>query len=208
MNQFDAAAVTWDQQARHHERAELLAKSLRDLGVLNPKARVFEYGCGTGLLSMKIASEVKELVAADSSTGMIKEMQEKLNAPEYRQGMKNVKAVLLDLEKDEPLESGYDVILTSMTLHHVKDLQAVLKKCYQMTNNGGRFCIADLDEEDGSFHRTESVPHNGFCRKALSKCLREAGYSHTDSRALMTLYRETPDGEENEFTVFLLTAYK
>lgn len=206
VDRFDAVATTWDQQARHQERAELLAGSLRDLGAVFHDARVLEYGCGTGLLSLSLAPHVKDIVAADRSSAMLDQLKNKLSTGGAAH---NVRPVYLDLENDPPLPERFDLILTSMTLHHVRDIGSVLGKCFRMTADGGRFCIADLDEEDGSFHaQQEPVPHNGFNRKALSELLRKAGFRRTESRALMTIHKQVPSGTEQEFSVFLMTAFR
>ncbi len=66
-----------------------------------------------------------------------------------------------------------------MTLHHIPDLQPVLRAFASLLSEGGHLCIVDLESEDGSFH--ENNPdfhgHNGFSRSGLAALLKRVGFS-------------------------------
>jgi hypothetical protein len=55
---FDELALTWDNDPRRAERAKVVAeeiiKAIPDLD----KMQGFEYGCGTGLLSLNLQSHM------------------------------------------------------------------------------------------------------------------------------------------------------
>lgn len=46
-----------------------------------------------------------------------------------------------------------------------------------MLNPGGYLCIADLEEEDGSFHEGKETVHNGLDPSFLARILSEKGFS-------------------------------
>ncbi|NIV32583.1 MAG: methyltransferase domain-containing protein, partial [Anaerolineae bacterium] len=67
------------------------------------------------------------------------------------------------------LERQFDLIVSAMALHHVEDTERLLQRFHQHLSPGGGIALADLDQEDGSFHppEVEGVFHDGFDRTAL-----------------------------------------
>ena len=60
-----------------------------------------------------------------------------------------------------------------MVLHHVNDIEKIIGKFYRLLNPGGYLAIADLYEEDGSFHGDGFTGHKGFNMDSLSGILRK-----------------------------------
>jgi len=55
-----------------------------------------------------------------------------------------------------------------MTLHHIEEPARLLKRFYDLLLPGGILGIADLDMEDGAFHKDNTgVVHFGFERMQL-----------------------------------------
>ncbi|MDY8134276.1 class I SAM-dependent methyltransferase [Aquimarina sp. 2201CG5-10] len=70
----------------------------------------------------------------------------------------------------EKLNEKFDSIISSMTLHHINNVDELFKTFYTLLNDKGTIAIADLDTEDGSFHTTDTgVFHHGFDRKEFKK---------------------------------------
>ena len=69
-----------------------------------------------------------------------------------RLNLANVKARHLDLDKGDELTGSYHLITSSMTLHHIREIQPLLNRFYEITAPSGHLCIADLDPDDGQFH--------------------------------------------------------
>ncbi len=93
-----------------------------------------------------------------------------------------------------------------MALHHVEDLDALLRGVADLLVEGGRLAIADLDEDpEDAFHaeRADFEGHHGFDRHRLAEQLARAGFADVASVAATTI----PKGER-EFGVFLCTATK
>ena len=78
---------------------------------------VRDYGAGTGLVSLALRQRVSRVLAADSSHGMLDVLGGKIRAA----GIANIQPVFLDLEDPARTPPTVDAIVSSMTLHHVRD---------------------------------------------------------------------------------------
>lgn len=162
---FDAASLTWDDNPHRRALTARIAESIREAVPMQASWDVLEYGCGTAALSVLLAQSVRHITAADSSKGMIEQTRQKLQA---LPGLP-VTPVLLDLEKDPPLDRRFDLIAMAMVLHHVEDIRGLFGQLATMLRPGGWMAIADLCIEDGSFHSPDRVPHNGFAPETLAQ---------------------------------------
>jgi ubiquinone/menaquinone biosynthesis C-methylase UbiE len=171
---FDARARTWDADAAKGERARRVAELILRDARLRSDARVLEYGCGTGLLGFALRPHVGAITLADTSREMLAVAREKIAA----MGAKNATTVELDLTAGPLPAARYDLVCTLLTLHHIADVDAILNRFHMLLSPGGTVCIADLDEEDGSFHVPGAVAHNGFDRAELAGRLQRAGFEN------------------------------
>jgi len=133
-----------------------------------------EYGCGTGLLSFALQPFLGSITLADSSSGMLEVLQEKIDA----NAITNMKRILLDLVKDLLPTEKFDLIYTLMALHHITDTQSILGKFHSMLKPGGILCISDLDKEDGTFHTYDFHGHHGFDRQEFLEMLVMTGFKN------------------------------
>jgi len=159
---FDEHANTWDDLPRRVELAKSVVK--HSLKYLNPEFRVLEFGCGTGLVGLNLFPYIKELTGIDTSEKMV----EKFNEKAKRFNL-NAKGYVKDIfETDET----FDLAISSMTIHHIKDIGNLSKKLSKITK---RAIIADLVKEDGSFHTrgNEGVWHFGFDKEELKEAFKD-----------------------------------
>ncbi len=104
------------------------------------------------------------------------------------------------------IEGTYDVAWSSMALHHVPDLDGLLRALAGLLADGGRLAIADLDRDpDGAFHadKVDFDGHHGFDRQHLAAQLERAGFSDIGFADATTILKN-----DREFGVFLCTATK
>jgi len=174
MIDFDAKAQGWDEVPGRKERADAVAKAMRKEVRLASNMTAMEYGCGTGLLSFALQPFLGQIILADSSPGMLEVVKEKIAASKA----KNMAPLLLDLSADPLPSQRFDLIYTLMTLHHVPDTLGILQKFQALLRPSGILCIADLDKEDGTFHRDEFHGHHGFDRGELTGLMVRAGFEH------------------------------
>ena len=197
-NRFDEAAATWDDNPRRRQLSEAIAQAIQQAVPLQKDWRVLEYGCGTATLGFLLAPHVREVVAADASAGMIEQVRRKLSqSPPV-----NLTPMLLDLSQQPAPTERFDLIVTAMAMHHVEDVQQVLTRLGDMLTDNGWLAVADLCQEDGSFHEDITVPHNGFAPDVLAGTVAQC-ISRTDCRWQIV---HTVAKNNRQFDIFLLTA--
>jgi 2-polyprenyl-3-methyl-5-hydroxy-6-metoxy-1,4-benzoquinol methylase len=174
MGTFDSRAREWDKPDRIKMAANICLCMVSALS-LNKKMTAIDFGAGTGLITLELAKKLKSITALDGSQGMINEINEKVRHGEIT----NVRAVLFDIEKDRVEIEPADVIISSMAMHHVGDIDIFSGRIYKMLKPGGQIAIADLEKEDGTFHKagmSTGVKHNGFDRDALGEIFKQNGF--------------------------------
>jgi ubiquinone/menaquinone biosynthesis C-methylase UbiE len=170
---FDARAATWDDDPAKVERAQAIADAIVRSVPLTGAMHAIEYGCGTGLLSFLLRARLGEITLVDVSDGMLAVAAGKIAAANDA----SMRTVKLDLLVDPMPVARYDIIYSAMTLHHVPDTDAILRRFHRVLAANGLLCIADLDTEDGSFHGAGFDGHPGFDRARLGAQAREAGFA-------------------------------
>jgi ubiquinone/menaquinone biosynthesis C-methylase UbiE len=197
-HRFDQAASTWDEDPARVGLARAVAEEiLRRLGQTS-NMDVLDFGCGTGLLTLALQSHVRSVTGADSSAGMLGVLEQKVRET----GLASVRPYLLDGAHPLASAGSFDLITSSMTLHHVSDLPALFSTFRSLVRPGGRVALADLDKEDGTFHKPEitDVHHLGFERGDIRKLLAAAGFGDLQDATAFVHRRN-----EREYPVFLVT---
>lgn len=195
---FEEKAKDWDANERRTNLSRAIGNTILEQVALNERMTVMDFGAGTGLVSGAIAPRVRRIVAVDTSQAML----EKLAAKAELQG--KVDIFCRDIT-ESPLEDRFDLVVSAMTLHHVKDIPALFQTFAQHLNTGGTVALADLDKEDGSFHPqgTEGVFHSGFDRDELRRTMQNNGFEKVEFVTAHTI-----NGDRGDFPVFLVTARK
>ena len=179
-----------------------VARAVEAAGHLSPGMSAVDVGGGTGRLSILLADLVGSVVVTDPSAGMVQVARQRIEAAGLGD---RLRAVQIDLTTDR-LEGVYDVVWSSMAFHHVQDLDGLLRSVAGLLVDGGRLCIADLDEDpDGAFHadKVDFDGHDGFDRQRLAEQLVRAGFADVDFVDATTIVKD-----DREFGVFLCTATK
>ncbi|MFN8095274.1 MAG: class I SAM-dependent methyltransferase [Vicinamibacteria bacterium] len=199
-NRFDEIASTWDEEPRRLEMATSIAAAIRRAVPLSPALAVLDFGCGTGLVTLALQPYVGRVTGADTSEGMLGQLRRKIEA----RGLGNVEAVRLDASSADLSEGAYDLVVSSMALHHVEDTAALFRQLHGLLRPGGRVALADLDREDGSFHEdARGVFHLGFDRAAIGAGLSAAGFASVAIETA-TVTRKN----DLEYPIFLATGRK
>jgi len=202
---FDKEAAAWDENPGRVKLANDVADAIIREAQPSSTMDALDYGCGTGLVTLRIQPLVKSIVGADSSTGMLGMLKLKTE----KQQITNVQTRLVDFEHGGTLAGKFHLVVSSMTLHHVQDTALLFKQWYELLLPGGVLAVADLDTEDGSFHGDNTgVRHLGFDRRHLGALLRNAGFSSVRDTTAATMVREVAGGGSRSFPVFLLIAGK
>jgi len=197
MSTFDNRAKDWDKKDIRVDGAKVIANAIEKKIHLKKDMEIIDFGVGTGLLGFEIAKKVKQVYGVDTSQGMITTLQEK-NTKELH---------IIPIHQDiinEPLTQKFDGLVSSMTLHHVRELESFFTTIYQTLKDNAFIAIADLEKEDGTFHSdNRGVHHFGFDEKELRKIIHKSGFKDIEIETINTI--EKPHGA---FNIFLLTAKK
>jgi len=197
MSHFDKRAQSWDNGDIRVNGASVIAKAIEKKITLTKEMKIIDFGVGTGLLGFEIAKSVKKVYGVDTSVKMLEKLKEK------NSNTLNIKAIHQDI-LEEPLKDTYDGLVSSMTLHHIKELKSFFSTIYKNLNTEGFLAIADLEKEDGTFHSDNSgVYHFGFDKEELCKIVKECGFKNIYFENINTINKPQKD-----FGVFLLTATK
>ncbi len=201
MNHFDNRARDWDKEKMHLDRSQAIAAELLKAIPVKAGMRALEDGAGTGILSFLLKDRFSEITMMDSSREMVNVTQEKIQAA----ASKNMKALFIDLEKDD-FKGEFDIIYNQMALHHVSNVDSIIGKFHSLLSKDGYLAIADLNKEDGSFHGEGFQGHNGFDVEELSSMLKKHGFSNIAHRQCYILKKNIESGELRDFPIFLMTA--
>jgi predicted TPR repeat methyltransferase len=184
---FDDKAATWDDDPDKVERAKDVARGVLAAVPTSREARVLEYGAGTGLVTQALHDRVGPVTLADNSPGMRAVLQEKIAAGALPEG---ARVWDLDLEGQPAPDERFDLVVSSMVMHHVGDLPTVLAGFARLLDARGHLCLADLDSEDGSFHTYEFGGHHGFDRDEVAAALEAAGFTRVTVGDCTEIHRD------------------
>mgnify|MGYP000101617332 CR=1 FL=1 len=163
---WDDYAGEWDINPDAIKYAQLAFESLtkhHNFSGLN----VLDFGCGTGLLSEKIAGLAASVVAVDSSSKMIDILKHKK--------LSKVKALACEISEESIhtnpiLKSGFDLILASSVCAFLPDFKKTLSDLKSLLNPGGVFIQWD-------WMCSENQPDFGFNSELITNAYAKVGLS-------------------------------
>jgi len=130
---WDSRAEAYDDRVMQTFTEAYRLTSEAILEVVNPSSNVLEMGCGTGIVTVEIAPNVREMTGIDISPKMIARAQEKAR----RQNLKNVTFKVLDASELPFPDHAFDVILLPNLLHLVPQPEKVIKESRRLLKPGG-----------------------------------------------------------------------
>lgn len=150
---WDKSAKNWEMEPATARFAEKAFEQLENIiNVTN--LRVFDFGCGTGLLSQKIAPLAKDIVALDSSEAMIEELDKKM--------LPNVEPVVDLLSRgliaQHPAFRGqFDCVIASSVCGFLDDFEEAAELIYSLLEDEGVFVHWDWLAESSKDGLTENT---------------------------------------------------
>jgi len=202
-NRFDLQAAEWDNNPGRAALAKTIAAAMLKAVPCEITWRALDCGAGTGLLTLNLLPHVAEIYATDSSSGMLEQLRKKIAAA----SLENVRTLLWDADSAPCPERGFDLVCSSMVLHHLRDVSAALQRMVAALRPDGWLAVADLETEDGSFHPDPSgVHHLGFAPESIARWLAAAGCTDINTRTAHTLIKPDAGGRERTYPIFLATA--
>lgn len=198
IDRFAHKASSYEQNQSRVDNVKNIANSILDAVKFDSSMHILDFGSGTGLLLERVAPHVGKITAVDISCSMNAQLHAKRNDL-----VCEIEIIEADLEASD-LNGEFDGIVSSMTMHHIQNIEAMFGKFYSMIKRGGFIAISDLDLEDGSFHTEDTgVYHFGFDRSDFAKAAMAAGFEMVQVSSASVVHK--PQGN---YPVFLLTAIR
>lgn len=132
---YDSWSKSYDTVENKTRDSE--ARALREM-IAGDDLEILEIGCGTGKNTEFLQTKAKRLVGADFSAAMLERAREKVAA-------QNVEFRRLDLREDWNFpENSFDLIICSLVLEHLENLDFVFAQARRVLREGGHFYIGEL----------------------------------------------------------------
>jgi SAM-dependent methyltransferase len=171
---FDTHGGADTRDARQLVPGRSWAAWSRALGMLLPKLRVADLGCGEGYLTIEAASWAAQVIAVDRSDVVL----DRAKALAARRRVSNVVWKRGELEKLPIKDASVDVALLSQALHHAVSPARAVAEASRITVPGGRVLILDLREHREEWVRAKLGDRTlGFGEGELKRMLVDAGLS-------------------------------
>lgn len=169
---FDTHASPDTRDARQLVPGRSWAAWSRALGLLLPRLKVADLGCGEGYLAIEAARWAERVVAVNRSDVVLN----RAKALARRRRVSNVIWKKGELEKLPIKDASVDVALLSQALHHAAQPARAVAEAARITAPGGRVLILDLREHGEEWVRSKLGDRTlGFSDHTLARMLTDAG---------------------------------
>ena len=151
--------------------ADLIRQELEKQVVDFSDKHILDFGGGTGLVSLPLATQSKSVMLVDISDKMLEQAHLKVK----KQAINNVHLLQQDL-LSTPLNQLFDIILVSRVLHHMSNIEETLNVFRNHLADDGQLFIADFVKTD--------INHHGFHLADLEGKLSQSGFSSVQSQII------------------------
>lgn len=114
-----------------------IAKRLIEVANLQSARKILDIATGTGIVALAAAEKVGaqcKVIGIDISTGMLNNAKQKVAAS----GLQNVEFIEADAELIDFEQNSFDVILCSLAICYLTDIQKALRKWHSFLRPGGK----------------------------------------------------------------------
>lgn len=132
--------TAYDAEGDSHPRE---AQRLLEYVPVKSGQKILDLATGTGLAAIsaaKIVAPTGSVIGVDLSPGMLYQAKEKIIA----EGINNLKLIEADIELIE-FEPKFDLIFCCSALVYVRDIPAIINRCYSWLKPGGYFAFTTPD---------------------------------------------------------------
>ncbi|MEI6503294.1 MAG: methyltransferase, partial [Armatimonadota bacterium] len=174
------------------------------LGICQPGKNNIVWVTVNGFPVLDTKGEITEIVISFIDITQRKKAEEELKKARKEAELANVEPVKLDLEQQEWQGEPFDVIVSNMVLHHIQNVELVVRRMAGALVEGGWLAFADLDGGSEDFHADNTgIMHFGFDKDQRQALCQQAWL--TEIRTVEAL-RIPRDGKE--FPVLLTLGRK
>ncbi|MFC5450598.1 class I SAM-dependent methyltransferase [Paenibacillus aestuarii] len=177
-DKFEMIANIYDTPERV-QIAKVSSDAIRNYLVDAKSKQAIDFGCGTGLVGLNLIDEFKSILFLDTSANMINQIKQKVSDLQIQ----NADTLCFDFEADDLSNLRADYIFMAQVLLHIKDIEFVLARLFDVLNEGGHLLIVDFDKNEKV---ASDFVHNGFNQDELADRMTQIGYRGISSETFHT----------------------
>lgn len=167
INEWDKYADEWDSNVSTSEYADNAHRELAQIVKLDGQ-RVFDFGCGTGLLAERLSPDVYEIVALDGSLKMIEQLKLK-TLPNVFPIAGFLTSSLI--KNNTLLHTKFDLLTASSVCAFLPDYEETLSLLRSLMKPDGIYVQWDwLSSDEGS--------EGGFTERRVRQALGSVGFKN------------------------------
>ncbi len=131
----------WDKRAVKYDKDEKDWSQTYNKAVENTKKylnnddTLLDFGCGSGILTLRFTDLVKEIHAIDISSKIIEAAKERAKG----NNIENISYVQTTIFDERYKKESFNVVLAYNILHLVEDIQRTIQRIYEILKPGGMF---------------------------------------------------------------------
>lgn len=175
---FEAMANSYDTSERI-QIANIASNAIREYIENGKDKSAIDFGCGTGLVGLNLLDEFQHVVFLDTSPNML----ELINQKVANANILNAETICFDFEAGSRSDLHADYVFMAQVLLHIKEIEPVLSRLYEVLNPGGHLLIVDFDKNENVI--ADKV-HNGFDQGNLIALMSKIGFKETKSKTIYT----------------------
>lgn len=175
---FRAQGADWDETTALGLPTAEVEAALLSLAGPNRLAAILDIGTGTGRALELLGTRADTGLGIDASPQMLRLARSRL----AQAGLAHIALRQADMYRlplpDGNSESGFDLTLLQMVLHHAEDPEAVLREAVRVTRTGGRLILVDLAaHQEHALAERLAHRHRGFLPERMRAMLQGMGLS-------------------------------
>jgi ubiquinone/menaquinone biosynthesis C-methylase UbiE len=134
--------VSWDHGAGNNPGLVKVVNTVIAEADPRPEDRAVDLGCGSGQVTLALASKTASVLAIDVSQKMIDLLLE--NARQA--GARNVEGKAIPIERLDFAPGSIDLVVSNYAFHHLRDADkaTVVRHIFTWLRPGGRFVLGDM----------------------------------------------------------------
>ncbi|MHA2309180.1 MAG: class I SAM-dependent methyltransferase [Candidatus Heimdallarchaeaceae archaeon] len=131
----------WDKRAVEYDKSEKKWEETYNKALENTKRYlkksdiVLDFGCGSGILALRLARYVKEIHALDISSKMIEAAEQRAKG----NNVENIHFAQATIFDERYKKESFDVVLAFNILHLLEDSPKAVLRIYEILKSGGLF---------------------------------------------------------------------
>lgn len=196
-DKFEMIANIYDTPERI-QIAKVSSDAIREYLVDTNGKNAIDFGCGTGLVGMNLLNDFNSMLFLDTSQNMINQMKQKIS--DFN--IQNADTLCFDFEKEGLSGLHADYIFMAQVLLHIKDVEFVLSRLFDVLNEGGHLLIVDFNKNEKV---VSDFVHNGFDLAELTDIMTRIGYRNIQSK---TFYSGSKIFMGQDASMFILDSQK